>query len=481
MKTECQSQWFELQPLGRREVVAEFNGGTITSDAGGALLREVEERTGLLARFAACFDDHRDPDKVEHPVVDLLKQRIFGWCLGYEDLNDHDTLRRDPLLAVLVGKEDPTGQDRVDTQDRGCPLAGKSTLNRLELSPVGADAKSRYQKIVARTRDMEDFFVDADIALHPTPPEVIELDLDATDDPVHGHQLGRFFHGYYDEYCFLPLSIFSGMFALCAKRRPADIDAAAGAFKQVQRIVAKLRRAWPGVKVLVRGDGGFCRDNLMTWCEANDVSYLFGLPKNQRLLKVIGQQQHEARVLFEQTGQASRVFHDFEWRPQTSWSRSRRVIAKAEHLAKGANPRFVVTNLPASECDARTVYEEKYCARGEMENRIKEQQLCLFADRTSCATLRANQLRLWFSTLAYLLLAVLREHGLQGTELATARCDTVRLKLLKIGAVVTVTFRKVWLRLSSACPFQTLFEQVLSNLRAWRSAESLTWEMLSTG
>ena len=293
MKTECQNQWFELQPLGRREVVAEFNGGTITSDAGGALLREVEERTGLLARFAACFDDHRDPDKVEHPVVDLLKQRIFGWCLGYEDLNDHDTLRRDPLLAVLVGKEDPTGQDRVDAQDRGCPLAGKSTLNRLELSPVGADAKSRYQKIVARTRDMEDFFVDADIALHPTPPEVIELDLDATDDPVHGHQLGRFFHGYYDEYCFLPLSIFSGMFALCAKRRPADIDAAAGAFKQVQRIVAKLRRAWPGVKVLVRGDGGFCRDNLRTWCEANDVSYLFGLPKNQRLLKVIGQQQHE--------------------------------------------------------------------------------------------------------------------------------------------------------------------------------------------
>lgn len=229
MNAECQTQLFELQPLGRREVVAEFSGGTITSDAGGVLLREVEVRTGLVAKFAECFDDHRDPDKVEHPVLDLLKQRIFGLCLGYEDLNDHETLRRDPLLAVLVGKEDPTGQDRASGKDRGCPLAGKSTLNRLELSPVGADAKSRYKKIVARTRDIEDFFVEAYIALHPTPPEVIELDLDATDDPVHGHQLGRFFHGYYDEYCFLPLYIFSGMFPLCAKLRPSNIDAAAGA------------------------------------------------------------------------------------------------------------------------------------------------------------------------------------------------------------------------------------------------------------
>jgi hypothetical protein len=471
---------FELQALGRREVVAEFSGGTITSDAGGLLLREVEARTGLLAKFAACFDDHRDPDKLTHPVLDLLKQRIFGLCLGYEDLNDHETLRRDPLLAVLVGKDDPTGQDRASQKDRGCPLAGKSTLNRLELSPVGADASSRYTKIGARTRDMEDFFVAAYIALHPTPPEVIELDLDATDDPVHGHQLGRFFHGYYDEYCFLPLYIFSGMFPLCAKLRPADIDAAAGALKQVQRIVERLRRAWPGQRILVRGDSGFCRDNLLTWCEANDVFYLFGLPKNQRLLKVIGQQLHEAQVAFEETGVASRVFHEFEWSTKKSWGRSRRVIAKAEHLPKGANPRFVVTNLSASEFDARTIYEDQYCVRGDMENRIKEQQLCLFADRTSCATLRANQLRLWFSTLAYLVMAVLREHGLKETELATARCDTLRTKLLKIGAVVTVTFRKVWLRLSSACPFQTLFARVLANLREWRRPQSLAWEVNTT-
>lgn len=480
MKTECQPRLFELQPLGRREVVAEFSGGTITSDAGGVLLREVEARTGLLDQFAQCFDDHRDPDKLTHPLADLLKQRIFGLCLGYEDLNDHETLRRDPLLAVLVGKDDPTGQDRVNAQDLGCPLAGKSTLNRLELSPVGADASSRYKKIVARTRDIEDFFVEAFIALHPMPPEVIELDLDATDDPVHGHQLGRFFHGYYDEYCFLPLYIFSGMFPLCAKLRPADIDGAAGALKQIQRIVERLRCAWPDAKILVRGDSGFCREPIMAWCDVNQVSYLFGLAKNQRLLKIIGQQQHEAKLAFEQTGQASRVFHDFEWRTKKSWSRSRRVIAKAEHLAKGANPRFVVTNLSASEFDARTIYEDKYCARGEMENRIKEQQLCLFADRTSCATLRANQLRLWFSTLAYLLLAVLREHGLKDTELATARCDTLRTKLLKIGAVVTVTFRKIWLRLSSACPYQTLFERVLANLRAWRKPQALTWEV-STG
>lgn len=480
MKTECQTRLFELQPLGRRDVVAEFTGGTITSDAGGVLLREVEARTGLLERFASCFDDHRNPDKVAHPVADLLKQRIFGLCLGYEDLNDHETLRRDPLLAVLVGKDDPTGQDRGREKDRGCPLAGKSTLNRLELSPVGADARSRYKKIVARTRDIEDFFIEAFIALHPTPPEVIELDLDATDDPVHGHQLGRFFHGYYDEYCFLPLYIFCWMFPLCAKLRPANIDAAAGALKQIQRIVERLRRAWPGQKILLRGDGGFCRDNLMTWCEANDVSYLFGLSKNSRLLKVIGKPLHEAKLAFEQTGQASRVFHDFEWSTKNSWNCSRRVIAKAEHLAKGPNPRFIVTNLPASEFDARTTYEEKYCARGEMENRLKEQQLCLFADRTSCATMRANQLRLWFSTLAYLVLAVLREHGLQGTELATARCDTLRTKLLKIGAVVTVTFRKIWLRLSSACPYQTLFERVLANLRAWRTPHALTWDV-STG
>jgi hypothetical protein len=480
VKTECRTQLLQLQPLGRREVVAEFTGGTITSDAGGVLLREVEERTGLLAKFVTCFDDHRDPDKLTHPVLDLLKQRVFGLCLGYEDLNDHETLRRDPLLAVLVGKDDPAGQDRAGEQDRSCPLAGKSTLNRLELSPVRADAKSRYKKIVARTRDIEDFFVEAYIALHPTPPEVIELDLDATDDPVHGHQLGRFFHGYYDQYCFLPLYIFCGMFPLCAKLRPADIDAAAGALKQIQRIVARLRRAWPGVKILIRGDSGFCRDNIMTWCEANDVFYLFGLAKNQRLLKVIGKQLHEAQVAFEQTGQASRVFHEFEWSTKNSWSSARRVIAKAEHLAKGTNPRFVVTNLLATDFDARTTYEDKYCARGEMENRIKEQQLCLFADRTSCATLRANQLRLWFSTLAYLVLAVLREHGLKGTELATARCDTLRTKLLKIGAVVTVTFRKVWLRLSSACPFQTLLARVLANLRDWRSPQSLAWEVNMT-
>lgn len=457
------------------------------------MLREVEERTGLIARFAECFSDHRDPDKLTHPLVDLLKQRIFGLCLGYEDLNDHETLRRDPLLAVLVGKEEPTGTEGGGQQNRdphnadaaegesqkhpGWPLAGKSTLNRLELSPVGADAASRYKKIVARTRDLEDFFIEAFVALHPTPPEVIELDLDATDDPVHGHQLGRFFHGYYDEYCFLPLYIFCGMFPLCAKLRPADIDAAAGALKQIRRIVERLRRAWPGVKILLRGDSGFCRDPIMTWCEANDVWYLFGLAKNQRLLKVIGKQQHEAKLAFEQTGQASRVFHEFEWRTRTSWSRARRVIAKAEHLAKGANPRFVVAHLPGCHFDARTVYEDKYCARGEMENRIKEQQLCLFADRTSCATLRANQLRLWFSTLAYLVLAVLREQGLKGTELATARCDTLRTKLLKIGAVVTVTWRKIWLRLSSACPFQTLFEQALANLREWRSPQSLAWEV----
>jgi len=452
--------------LGRREVVARFDGGAITSDAGGLLLREVESRSGIIARFARGFVDHRDPELIEHTVEELIRQRVYGLCLGYEDLNDHDDLRHDPLLAVLVGKTDPTGQDRAG-RNRGKPLAGKSTLNRLELTPVGADAESRYQKIVARHSDLEQSFVEIFIEQHPTPPREIMLDLDATDDPVHGHQLGRFFQGYYREYCFLPLYIFCGSYPLCAKLRPADIDASAGSLKQVQRLVARLREAWPDVVITLRADSGFCRDNLMSWCEAHGVRFVFGLPKNKRLLKIIGREQQEAKRAFEQSGQASRVFADFRYRTQKSWSAERRVVGKAEHLSKGANPRFIVTNIPVTERTARELYEQDYCGRGEMENRIKEQQLCLFADRTSCRTLRANQLRLWFSTLAYVLLNILRERGLRGTPLEAARCDTIRTKLLKIGAAVTVTVRKVWVQLASGCPYWKVFARVWQNLRAW--------------
>jgi hypothetical protein len=467
MTTECNAREFDFQALGSRAVTGRFDGGAITSDAGGLLLREVEAKTGILRRFAACFTDHRDPDLIEHTVYELLAQRVFALALGYEDLNDHDALRHDPLLAVLVGKGDPTGQDRRRRQDRGKSLAGKSTLNRLELTPVGADAKSRYKKIVARHHDIDSFFVETFLSLHRTPPKEIVLDLDATDDPIHGQQLGRFFHGYYDGYCYLPLYIFCGEYLLCAKLRPSDIDGAAGAVKQLARIVEQIRRRWPQVRIIVRGDSGFCREPLMRWCAENCVDYVLGLAKNARLQGILGKELHEAKLQFEATGWPSRVFKDFTYQTRKSWGRARRVVGKAEHVAKGSNPRFVVTSLSSEELDARTLYEDLYCARGEMENRIKEQQLCLFADRTSCATMRANQLRLWLSSVAYTLLAALRQFGLQGTEMAQARCDTIRLKLLKLGALVRTTVRRVWISLSESCPYQRVFAQVYDNLRRW--------------
>ena len=469
MTTECNTREFAFQGLGSRAVTARFDGGAITSDAGALLLREVEAKTGILQRFAACFTDHRDPDRVEHTLPELIAQRVYGLALGYEDLNDHDTLRHDPLLAVLVGKADPTGQDRRRNEDRGKSLAGKSTLNRLELTPVGADEKSRYKKIVARHHDIDSFFVETFLALHRTPLAEIVLDLDATDDPIHGQQLGRFFHGYYDGYCYLPLYIFCGEHLLCAKLRPADIDGAAGSVKQVGRIVEQIRRQWPEVRIIVRGDSGFCREPLMGWCEVNQVHYLFGLAKNARLLRILGKELHEAKLQFQATGRPSRVFKDFTYQTRKSWSRPRRVVGKAEHLAKGSNPRFVVTSLSPEELDARALYEDAYCARGEMENRIKEQQLCLFADRTSCATMRANQLRLSLSGVAYTLLAALRQFGLQGTEMSQARCDTIRLKLLKLGALVRTTVRRVWISFSESCPYQRVFAQVYENLRRWSS------------
>lgn len=467
MRTECISRAFDFQPLGSREVTARFDGGTITSDAGGLLLREVEAKTGLLADLACCFDDFRDPELIEHSVEELLKQRVFALALGYEDLNDHDQLRADPLLATLVGKRDVTGQERLDLRDRGKPLAGKSTLNRLELTPTNATTQSRYKKIVARHQQIATWFVEAFLRLHPTPLSEIVLDLDTTDDTIHGHQAGRFFHGYYDNYCYLPLYIFCGEHLLLAKLRPADIDAAAGSVKQITWIVERIRQAWPEVQIILRGDSGFCRENLMAWCEENRVDYVFGLAKNKRLTKMLGRELYEVQQQFQATGEPARTFQDFTYRTRKSWSRERRVIGKAEHLAKGSNPRFVVTSLSAERYAARSLYEELYCARGEMENRIKEQQLCLFADRTSCQTMRANQLRLWLSSAAYVLVQALRQFGLKETPLAQARCDTIRLKLLKIGAIVRVSVRRVWFSLAESCPYQALFMQAFDNLSRW--------------
>jgi hypothetical protein len=371
-------------------------------------------------------------------------------------------------LAVLVGKADPLGMDRPLPRDRGKACAGKSTLNRLELTPVGATAASRYKKIVAHQDAIERLFLDVFVKSHHKPPRQIVLDLDATDDPVHGHQLGRFFHGYYGHYCYLPLYIFAGDHLLCAKLRPSDIDAAAGTVQELQRIVAHIRRRWPRVRIVVRADSGFCRENIMAWCERNRVDYVLGLAKNERLIDEIDGELYEAWEYLQETGQPARVFRDFEYQTLDSWSRARRVIGKAEQLPAGPNPRFIVTSLKKSEVDGQSLYEDVYCARGDMENRIKEQQLGLFADRTSAETMRANQLRLWFSSVAYVLLSDLRRLGLAGTAWAGAQCDTIRLKLLKIGAQVQVSVRKVWLSLSEAYPYQAIFAAVYKNLRRLR-------------
>jgi hypothetical protein len=464
--THCTDPELLFQDLGRREVVARFNGGAVTSDAGGLLLREVEAQFHFLDQFAACFTDHRDPDLIEHTLPELLKQRVFALCLGYGDLNDHDRLRHDPLLAVLVGKKDPQGTQRVRRRDRGKALAGKSTLNRLELTPVRANATSRYKKIVAHLDAMQAFFVEAFVQQSVAPPARLVLDLDSTDFVLHGHQLGRFFHGYYDAYCYLPLYIFCGDHPLLALLRPSNIDNAVGVLKHLARIIARLRECWPGVSILVRGDSGFCREHLMRWCEANNVDFLFGLAKNARLLRELEPALEQAQQQFAQTGAPARVFHEFAYRTHDSWSRERRVVGKAEQLAKGPNPRFVVSSLTAAACAGQALYEQEYCGRGDMENRIKEQQLMLFANRVSCATMRANQVRLCLATVAYVVLRALRQYGLAETELAQAQCDTIRVRLLKIGAVIGVSVRRVAVALSEAYPLRAVFVRVWEKLRA---------------
>jgi hypothetical protein len=459
----------DFKRVGSRKVVADFSGGTITSDGGVLLLPEVDERLDLLQRFAECFTDHRDPDLIEHTVCDLVSQRVLALALGYEDLNDHDTLRRDPLLATAVGKTDPTGAARSRERDRGNPLAGKSTLNRLELTPVApvTDEKViRYKTIEADIDAIEDLFVTVFLEAHTTAPTEIVLDFDATDDILHGKQEGRFFHGFHGDYCYLPLYVCCGDHLLVARLRTADQDASAGTDDILKRLVPQIRKQWPHVHIIVRADSAFCRDRTMTWCEGNAVDYVFGLAKNERLKRAIADEAAEAKAQWEETREASRVFKDFRYRTLDSWSRTRRVVGKAEHLAKGANPRFVVTSLPASQWSTRSLYEDLYCARGEMENRIKEQQLCLFADRTSTHWFRANQIRLLFSSAAYILMDGLRRLALQGTQLARARCDTIRLKLLKIGAWVAVSARRVVVALSSAYPLQELFRGVQQRLIA---------------
>ena len=432
MPTQCSVETLSFAPVAGRAVVAGFDGGAITSDAGALLLGATDRAIRLIERFAACFRDGRDAIRTEHGIATLVGQRVFGLALGYEDLVDHDALRHDPVMAVLAGKLSARRSDCA-------PLAGKSTLNRLENAP--ATAPTRYHRIGHDADAIERLFVDLFLDAHAKPPRQIILDLDATDDPLHGHQEDRFFHGYYDGYCYLPLYVFCGRHLLCAKLRKANIDAAAGALEEVARLVSQIRTRWPRTRILLRADSGFCREALMTWCEANRVDFVFGLARNARLVDEIAVELIQAEDEAERTGRPARRFKDFHWSTRESWSRRRRVVAKAEWTRGEANPRFIVTSLGRAEAGARFLYEEVYCARGDMENRIKECQADLFADRTSAASFRANQLRLWFASLAYVLLCALRRIGLRHTGFAEATCGTIRLKLLKIGALVTTSVR----------------------------------------
>ena len=450
--TECTQSSFEFQAHFSRQVTARFDGGSMTSDAGAVLLRETDRRLNLLPRLAACFDDRRAPWLVSHPLSEMVAQRVYALALGYEDLTDHDQLREDPLLAVLSGKP-RAGQE---------PLAGKSTLNRLEL---GGEEPSRYKKIQYRQEAIDELMAQIFLEAHSPAPERIVLDLDTTDLPLHGHQEGRFFHGYYDSYCYLPLYIFVGEHLLCARLRTADQDAAAGSKDEVERIVRQIRAAWPGVRILLRADSGFCRDELMSWCESNGVDYVFGFARNERLRRLIEPQAREAARRQAETGKPARLFTEFSYQTTTgSWSLPRRVVAKAEQLEGKENPRFVVTSLSAPEWPAQRLYEELYCERGEMENRIKE-QLSLFAGRVSAETMRANQLRVYLAGMAYVLMHGLRRLGLKGTELERAQATTIRLRLLKIGAQIRITARRVWLSMASSFPLQRLFGEVWAALR----------------
>ena len=457
MQTQCISDQLEFETFDGRRVVAGFDGGLVTSDAGALLLREADHVIGLIDRVAKCFSDRRDQADVVHPVRTLVGQRIVGIALGYEDVNDHDALRFDPVVGLF--------SEGLDWKRKDCaPLAGKSTINRLEHAPSGDG--DRYHKIGHDPKALETLFVDVFLDTHAKAPREIVIDLDATDDPLHGHQQGRFFHGYYDRYCYLPLYIFCGPHLLAAKLRRSNIDAAAGAKDEVARIVAHIRRRWPRVNVLLRADFGFAREELMAWCEANRVDYVFGLARNSRLIDELAIDLAWAEAECMETGKPARRFKEFLYSTLGTWSRRRRVIGKAEHLPKGSNPRFIVTSLKRKDIDARTLYERVYCARGDMENRIKEQQLDLFADRTSTATMRANQLRLWFSSLAYVLIEALQRIGLGHTEFATATAGTIRLKLLKLGARVTVSVRRIKIAMASACPYQVEFALAHARLRA---------------
>ena len=452
MPTECNTDLFGFARVENRRVEASFDAGLATSDAGALLLGSTDQVIGLIDRFSECFEDNRSEGMIEHTVKTLVGQRVVGIAMGHEDLNDHDHLRHDPVMAVMA--------DKLAAKRSDCaPVAGKSTLNRLELS---SDTPTRYHKIIHDPSSIEALFVTLFLEAHSTPPAQIILDLDATDDPLHGDQEGRFFHGYYDCYCYLPLYIFCGHQLLVSKLRQSNMDAAAGSVDEVARLVTQIRAHWPEVRIILRADSGFARNDLMSWCEDHQVDYVFGLARNKRLVAELEPELERAQAQAEARRRPARCFKDFMWATQKSWSRRRRVIGKAEWMPgrgdKGANPRFVVTSLPRRLLRARRLYERLYCARGEMENRIKECQLDLFADRTSARSMRANQLRLWFASMAYVLLCALRRIALPYTCFAKATCGRIRRRLLKIAAVIRISVRRIKFSMASTYPYQDVFK-----------------------
>jgi hypothetical protein len=460
-----QEKKLEIGRLGPRVIEADFSAGRVSSDGGALLLREVDKKLRLTERLAQCFKDYRKVELIEHTVEQIIAQRVYGLALGYEDLNDHEELSKDPLLASVVGKKDPLGELRRSPKDRGNGLASASTLGRLERTEEDANEKSRYEKIVCNFESLSEVFLQIFIESFKYIPPRLIIDLDPSDIQLHGQQEERFYHGYYHNYCYLPMYIFCGQYPLFVSLRPANIDGAKGSVEMLEKVVTYIRKSFPDTHIIIRGDSGFCRENLMNWCEQNSIDYVFGISKNKRLEKVLEKKMKKAKSRHFRSGQPVRFFKDFFYRTLKGWSRKRRVIGKAEYLSKGGNPRFVVTSLLAKEFEKRYVYEELYCARGEMENRIKEQQLDLFGNRASGHKFRTNSVRLWLSAAAHLLIVCLRKIALEGTELCNAQATTIRVKMLKIGALFTMSVRRIYIRLSSAYPLKNLFYIALNRLK----------------
>ena len=437
LMTKCNQRTFVFPSLHRRKIEATFTGGQISSDGGALFLRQADRLIGLTKSLARVLDDSRDSSRVMHSSLSLLRQRIYGLALGYEDLNDHDTLRKDPLIQCAVERSDS--------------LASSPTLCRME-GRANRKTALEFSKLLVET------FIDS---FDQAPKELV-LDFDATDDPVHGSQEGRFFHGYYDRWCFLPLYVFCGEQLLVSYLRPSNIDPARHAWAILKLMVKRLRQQWPKVRIILRGDSGFCRWKMFRWCEENQVGYVVGIAKNARLLEQSENLISESARLYEKTKEKQRNFACIQYKA-LSWDQERWVILKSEHSHRGSNPRFVVTNLAGKGQD---IYEKIYCARGEMENRIKEQQLGLFADRTSCHKWWSNQFRLLLSSAAYVLIETIRRVGLAGTELARAQAGTIRLKLFKIGAVILKNTRRIQLHLSEAFPYQHVFAHLHAKMNS---------------